>query len=168
MTEIPFARVRHWMFEEALPFWAEHGVDREFGGFLEELTFDGKPTDVDFKRVRVTCRQLYAFSHAALLGWSEGRALSDRAYEYLLAKARTPDGVWARLLTLRTMGIPAPRYRGMPMFRFWLSRTTMKQKLQSVFGTVKRVLRKGLGRRHDMREFTPPGCRAALIGSDRA
>ncbi|MFZ2029816.1 MAG: AGE family epimerase/isomerase [Vitreimonas sp.] len=99
MTEIPFARVRHWMFEEALPFWAEHGIDREFGGFLEELTFDGQPTSVDFKRVRVTCRQLYAFSHAAILGWTEGTALSDRAYEYLLAKARTPDGGFVRLLT---------------------------------------------------------------------
>lgn len=99
MTPIPFARVRTWMFEDALPFWAEHGIDRDYGGFLEELTFNGKPTAVDFKRVRVTCRQLYAFSHAALLGWSEGRALSDRAYEYLIAKARAPDGNWARTLT---------------------------------------------------------------------
>jgi len=99
MTEIPFARVRHWTFEEALPFWAEHGVDREYGGFLEELTIDGKPTGAAFKRVRVICRHLYSFSHAALLGWSDGRALSDRAFEYLLAKARTPDGAWARLLT---------------------------------------------------------------------
>lgn len=99
MSEIPFARVRRWMFEEALPFWAEHGIDRAYGGFLEELTFDGQPTGVDFKRVRVTCRQLYAFSHAAILGWDEGRALSDRAYEYLIAKARLPGGAWARLLT---------------------------------------------------------------------
>ena len=99
MTQIPFTRVRAWMFEDALPFWAEHGVDRAYGGFLEELTFDGKPTAIDFKRVRVICRQLYAFSHGALLGWSEGSALSDRAYEYLIAKARTPDGGWARLLT---------------------------------------------------------------------
>ena len=99
MTQIPFARVRSWMFEDALPFWAEHGIDREYGGFLEELSFNGKPTAVDFRRVRVTCRQLYAFSHAALLGWTEGRALSDRAYDYLIAKARTPDGGWARLLT---------------------------------------------------------------------
>jgi mannose/cellobiose epimerase-like protein (N-acyl-D-glucosamine 2-epimerase family) len=99
MSAIPFARVRGWMFDEALPFWASHGVDRPFGGFLEELTFDGAPTDVAFKRVRVICRQLYVFSHAALLGWSDGRALSDRAYEYLVAKARTPDGGWARRLT---------------------------------------------------------------------
>lgn len=101
MTQIPFARVRAWMFNEALPFWAEHGIDRDYGGFLEELTFKGEPTAVDFKRVRVICRQLYAFSHGALLGWSEGAALSDRAYEYLIAKARTGDGGWARLLTRR-------------------------------------------------------------------
>ncbi|MBS0386658.1 MAG: AGE family epimerase/isomerase [Proteobacteria bacterium] len=99
MREIPFARVRAWMFDEALPFWAQHGIDREFGGFLEELTFDGQPTGADFKRVRVMCRQLYVFSHAALLGWNEARALSDRGYDYLVARARTPEGGWARLLT---------------------------------------------------------------------
>jgi mannose/cellobiose epimerase-like protein (N-acyl-D-glucosamine 2-epimerase family) len=99
MTPIPFARVRTWMFNEALPFWAEHGIDRDHGGFLEELSFAGQATGVDFKRVRVIARQLYAFSHAALLGWSQGRALSDRAYQYLIAKARTADGGWARLLT---------------------------------------------------------------------
>lgn len=98
MTQIQFDRVRAWTFEQALPFWAEHGIDREYGGFLEELSFDGAPTAVDLKRVRVICRQLYVFSHAALLGWSEGAALSDRAYEYLIAKARLPDGGWARLL----------------------------------------------------------------------
>ncbi len=60
--------VRHWMFEEALPFWAEHGVDRAFGGYVEQLSLDGSDAAVDFKRTRVICRQIYVFSHAALLG----------------------------------------------------------------------------------------------------
>jgi mannose/cellobiose epimerase-like protein (N-acyl-D-glucosamine 2-epimerase family) len=97
--QIPFERVRSWMFDDALPFWAEHGVDRRCGGFLEEMTLDGRPTDAPFKRVRVIGRQLYVFSHAALLGWREGEALSERAYQYLAAKAQSGGGGWARLLT---------------------------------------------------------------------
>jgi mannose/cellobiose epimerase-like protein (N-acyl-D-glucosamine 2-epimerase family) len=99
MSQIPFAEVRDWMFKAALPFWARHGVDDEFGGFLEELDFNGRATDVDFKRVRVICRQTYVFSHAALLGWEQGAALSQRGYDYLLAKARRGDGGFVRLLT---------------------------------------------------------------------
>lgn len=99
MNHIPFGEVRAWMFQGALPFWAEHGIDRVHGGFLEEISPDGRPTDVNFKRLRVICRQTYVFSHAALLGWAPGGELSARGFEYLLAKARLPDGGWARRLS---------------------------------------------------------------------
>lgn len=99
MTQIPFNEVRDWMFKAALPLWARVGIDEQFGGFLEELDFKGQPTAVDFKRVRVTCRQVYVFSHAALLGWEQGAALSQRGYDYLLAKARRDDGGFVRVLT---------------------------------------------------------------------
>jgi len=99
MTEIPFAKVRDWMFRDALPFWAAHGVDRENGGFLEDLNPDGSPTATPFKRVRVTARQTYVFSHAALLGWSEGERLSRLGYEFLLSNCRLPDGGYAKTLT---------------------------------------------------------------------
>lgn len=99
MNQIPFAELRAWLFEAALPFWAEAGVDTEAGGFREELGLDGAPTGVAFKRVRAMCRQTYVFSHAALLGWAPGAALSTRGYEYLLAAARLGEGEgWARLL----------------------------------------------------------------------
>ena len=91
--------VRRWMFEEALPFWAEHGIDRAFGGYVEELRLDGSDAAVDFKRVRVICRQIYVFSHAALLGRSDGAALARHGYEFLTSKAWLgPDRGWARLL----------------------------------------------------------------------
>ncbi|MBM4265242.1 MAG: mannose-6-phosphate isomerase [Deltaproteobacteria bacterium] len=97
---IPFADIRAWMFDEALPFWGTAGLDREHGGFLEELTLDGAETNVAFKRTRVTCRQIYVFSHAALLGWKPGEDLSARGYEALTRKAWLgPDRGWARRLT---------------------------------------------------------------------
>ena len=79
--------IRDWLFGKALPFWVEAGVDRQYGGFIEELDFDGSDAELPHKRVRVTCRQIYAFSHASLLGWRDGAHLVDDGAEYLLDKA---------------------------------------------------------------------------------
>jgi len=68
MTNTIYAPVRRWLFEEALPFWAEKGIDRALGGYVEQLRLDGAADpDVDFKRTRVIGRQIYVFCHAALL-----------------------------------------------------------------------------------------------------
>lgn len=99
MSQIPFSEIRSWMFDAALPFWGSAGLDQEYGGFHEELTLDGKPADIPFKRVRVTCRQIYVFSHAALLGWAPGEALAKRGYDFLIEKAWLGfDKGWARRL----------------------------------------------------------------------
>jgi N-acylglucosamine 2-epimerase/mannose-6-phosphate isomerase len=89
--------VRAWLFEAALPLWGGVGVDRAGGGFVEELDLDGRPRELDYKRTRVTCRQIYVFSHAALMGWSDGAALSDHGYAFL-RRAALDEG-WARRLT---------------------------------------------------------------------
>lgn len=99
MNQLPFSAVRDWVFKGALPFWAEYGVDREYGGFLEEVAQDGGLTGCSFKRVRVQCRQTYVFSQAAVLGWPGGEALSQMGYEYLVAHARVAGGGWAKVLT---------------------------------------------------------------------
>ncbi len=100
MNEVPFAEVRAWMFDHALPFWGTTGVDRRRGGFFEELDLHGRPTAVAYKRTRAMCRQIYVFSHAALLGWGDGNALAAMGYEYLVSRAwMGPDKGWARRLT---------------------------------------------------------------------
>ena len=96
--QIDFGRIRRWMFDQALPIWAERGIDREHGGFLEELTPDAKPTSCTFKRVRVICRQIYVFAHASTLGWSQGAELADMGFVYLRDHTRLADGGWARRL----------------------------------------------------------------------
>ncbi|MEZ5919997.1 MAG: AGE family epimerase/isomerase [Parvularculaceae bacterium] len=93
------ARLKRWRIQSALPFWAEAGPDRAYGGFIEELDFTGRDAARPLKRTRVTCRQIYVFSHAALLGWEDGRDLIAHGAEYLETKARLPDGGYARLLT---------------------------------------------------------------------
>lgn len=100
MTAIPFDRIRIWMFDEALPLWGEAGIDRTHGGFYEELDLKGAPTGVPFKRVRAMCRQVYVFSHAALLGWAPGAALAEYGYRYLVETAwMGPDRGWAKRLS---------------------------------------------------------------------
>ncbi|MEE8460445.1 MAG: Coenzyme F420 hydrogenase/dehydrogenase, beta subunit C-terminal domain [Phycisphaerales bacterium] len=57
---------------------------------------------------------------------------------------RGRGAVWGRLLACRLMGVPAPRYRGMPMFRHWWSRLSWREKAGATVGTVRRVHRRRL------------------------
>ena len=99
MHQVPFAEIRAWMFNDALPYWAERGVDRARGGFYEELDLEGRPTACAFKRTRAMCRQVYVFSHASLLGWPQGDELADMGYAYLVDKAwQGADRGWAKAL----------------------------------------------------------------------
>ncbi len=88
-------RLRTWIDEQALPLWADTGIDREHGGFVERLTLDGKPADDDYKRMRVQARQIYVYSHAALNGWS-GPALDTarQGYAFLCEHYWHADGGW--------------------------------------------------------------------------
>jgi mannose/cellobiose epimerase-like protein (N-acyl-D-glucosamine 2-epimerase family) len=92
--------IRSWMFDQALPFWAAHGLDREHGGYVEQLTLDGRDAAIDFKRTRVACRQVYVFSHAATMGWSAGAMLAEPGVAYLIDRAwQGPDKGFAKLTT---------------------------------------------------------------------
>jgi coenzyme F420 hydrogenase subunit beta len=64
--------------------------------------------------------------------------------------------VWGRTVAMRALGAPAPRYENMPTFPTWLRRLTLKQKAQSLYGTGKRVLRRGLRNRKPVVPYEPP------------
>jgi mannose/cellobiose epimerase-like protein (N-acyl-D-glucosamine 2-epimerase family) len=92
------ARARHWLFEQALPFWAEHGFDRH-GMPYESLTLDGlSDAGEGFHRVRALARQVYVFAHADVLGWGKGKPASDRAFTWLKLHANAGVGAWHKLL----------------------------------------------------------------------
>ncbi len=80
-----------WCSGDVLPLWAKQGVDRKRGGFFEQLHFDGTPDEQVLRRVRVTSRQIYAFSHASLLGWSDFRELVSWGVDYLVSKVLRVD-----------------------------------------------------------------------------
>ena len=93
---IPFAEVRRWMFQSALPLWAEIGIDRLRGGFVEKVDFHGRPLSSGVRRVRVAARQTYVFSHAAVLGWTPGLDLSGFGADALTSLYRGEAEGWPR------------------------------------------------------------------------
>ncbi len=70
-----------------------------------------------------------------------------------LLKAR--GAVWGRLLMLRLLRVPTPRFPGMRMARFWWSELNWRQRLQSTLGTLRRIVRRGLRRPHPVTPWRP-------------
>ena len=102
MSEAWVQRVRTWTFQSALPLWGEAGVDTVHGGFVEQLDAEGHPVDVGYKRTRAIARQIYVFSHAALLGWREGADIAEQGVYFLGRAARLGSGGgWARTVSTR-------------------------------------------------------------------
>jgi mannose/cellobiose epimerase-like protein (N-acyl-D-glucosamine 2-epimerase family) len=100
MPKIDVARLKTWMFDQALPLWADLSTDHAHGGCVEQLALDGTPSDAGFKRVRVPARQIYVYAHAYLLGWKPGLAHARAVYDSFVNSAYLGDGIgWAKLLT---------------------------------------------------------------------
>ena len=92
-------QLQDWAFDTGLPFWFDAGPDRVAGGFHEQLDFAGRPAPCGFRRLRVTARQVYVFSHAAVLGYTDGLASATAALDLVWERAwQGPDRGWARLL----------------------------------------------------------------------
>lgn len=62
----------------------------------------------------------------------------ERLPESQPSLANTRGAVWARVMTLRLAGLPAPEYRGMRSFRLWL-RLGTRAKVSSIGGTLRRI-----------------------------
>jgi coenzyme F420 hydrogenase subunit beta len=85
---------------------------------------------------------------ATLLPRSQNNILTTRAT------------LWARLMTLKVMGAAVPEFSGFSLFKLWLSKLSLRQKAQSILGTAKRVLSKGLRKKVYLREWRPASDKA--------
>ena len=81
----------------------------------------------------------------------EPKVLPAAQPNLLLARA----SVWGRIMTLKLLGLPTPRYGGMPMFRFWWSRLSLVEKVRSLVGTARRIFKRKLLRRQQVIAFNP-------------
>ena len=82
-----------WLFECALPLWAEKGFDARTGLFQEKLDArTAAPIDAP-RRTRVQARQTYVFIEAGRLGWrGDWRTPAAGGIKTLCGPARTPAG----------------------------------------------------------------------------
>lgn len=91
----PVVRFTDWLHGRAIPYWLEHGVDHDGGGFHEKLDSGRQPVSDAGKRVMVQARQLYvAADHALLTGSNAARTAANGALTFMRAHCQHPDGGW--------------------------------------------------------------------------
>jgi mannose-6-phosphate isomerase len=89
--------LRSWI-ADAYELWWRQGADHVRGGFHERLHQDGSPTD-EPRRSRLHPRQMFAFSHAARLGWRGSSAQAvEHALQFFVAHYRRTDGMYRSLV----------------------------------------------------------------------
>jgi coenzyme F420 hydrogenase subunit beta len=84
--------------------------------------------------------------------------LLPKSQQNLLA---TRSALWGRLLALRLGGAPLPKYEGFSLFKLWLRELTIREKMQSLYGTVKRMVSKELRKKIQPKKWLPPSRRSA-------
>ena len=80
-----------WINDEALDTWATRGFDADRDLFHERLDLVGAPLPVPY-RAMVQARQIYVFSHAAVLGHGTTGELANRAMRQLQLLFGTSSG----------------------------------------------------------------------------
>ncbi|HTV34119.1 MAG TPA: AGE family epimerase/isomerase [Methylocella sp.] len=86
------AELQNWLLQDALPLWADYGVDRKRGGFFERLNKDLTPFE-EPRRARLVARQIYCFAMGQAVGFEGvGKGLVDHGLEFLNQRLIRPDG----------------------------------------------------------------------------
>jgi mannose-6-phosphate isomerase len=81
------------MVGDALPYWAGQGFDEAEKSFIERMDFSGAALKGMPRRTMVQARQIYVFSHAALLNWwPDGRRIALLAANNLIDRHFEADG----------------------------------------------------------------------------
>jgi len=92
-------KFRRELFEVVLPFWEQHGIDHQHGGFLCSLDHAGSLVS-DRKFHWFQGRGIWFYSYLYQHFGRDPRHLETarRAMEFLLRHAPQPDGWWAEVL----------------------------------------------------------------------
>ena len=88
-------KLTQWLWARTLPVGAARGVDRDAGGFHEQLDAALEPVTRDGKRAMVQARQIFVFSQPSPPADSDdlSRAAAD-GMAFLTRHYRHPDGGW--------------------------------------------------------------------------
>ena len=85
--------VQDHLRDELLPFWLNHGEDKEFGGYLTYFDKNGNPTGETQKTLICQTRMIYTYSSAHRAGFGEGQflRLAQQGVDFLLDNFWDPD-----------------------------------------------------------------------------
>ena len=98
-----------WLFDSAMPLWAEQGVDTQTGIFFEALDFKGRDVGLPVVRARVQARQIYVFASAHAAGWSgPALELAEAGMFALRAGGWRSDRGWAAQVDRTGAGVQWP------------------------------------------------------------
>ncbi len=96
-------RLVRWLEQDSLPLWADVGLDRRRGGFVEAIELDASPSELS-RRARVQARQTYVYALASTSGWGGparqtiwSEALGE-GLDYLSNRYRRRDGLFRTLV----------------------------------------------------------------------
>jgi len=104
-------RLHDELFGRSIPFWSEHGFDRQHGGFLCGLDYDGTVrNDTKFLWFQGRGIWVYSFLFNHFGKRAEYLEVACKTVEFLLRNAVQPDGWWAELLARE--GAALQPYRG--------------------------------------------------------
>jgi len=77
--------LREHLLTRVLPFWADHGIDQESGGYITHLARDGSVTDARHKHLVTQTRMVYSFAAGVALGGPpEWANLARQGLDFLL------------------------------------------------------------------------------------
>ena len=81
------------LLDDVVPFWTEHSIDREKGGYLTCLGRDGKPYDT-FKQMWMQWREVWMFARLANSPHGGSRFLpyAEQGFDFLFRCGRKKDG----------------------------------------------------------------------------
>ncbi|EDY80461.1 Coenzyme F420 hydrogenase/dehydrogenase, beta subunit C terminal domain family protein [Verrucomicrobiia bacterium DG1235] len=139
-----------WAFVQAFRAWAIHlwpdgsgeSADISCGDpWYKDVEKDAKGSSLIVARNKKGLEFVKAAAAAGYLEISE--VPPERMVEAQMNLVRKKGAIWGRLLAMRLFGMPTPDFSGYHLFEMWRG-LSLKEKLQSVFGTLKRIIKRKL------------------------
>ncbi|MBQ9367784.1 MAG: AGE family epimerase/isomerase [Victivallales bacterium] len=100
------ARYENELYERVIPFWEQHCVDRQYGGYFTSLDRDGSVYDTE-KYMWMQWRIVYMFARFAVAQGGNDRWLeiASQGYDFLTKHGKSEDGTY--YFALNRQGVPS-------------------------------------------------------------
>ena len=98
-------RYENELYERVIPFWEQHCVDKQYGGYFTSLDRDGSVYDTE-KYMWMQWRIVYMFAKfaAARGGCASWLDIASQGYDFLTQHGKSEDGSY--YFALNRQGIP--------------------------------------------------------------